>query len=691
MAEDLGGVFTKQGNLHHVFLIGFHHKKGCVLEYAYPPLKESCESGDKLFLPEEWKFLPYLAMPDGAHNFPEDVVYFHLPPRKEFELKQTVYCVSYCRQVDANQLTQRDADITRGTVQKSVVILSKVPAFGLIHAKLQLPVITNAFLENFSQKNVLQELYDHINASLSVPDESHLFFGLSVRKLLTNFKHKLLILFKLILLEKRVVFYATPASELVGALLSLLSLFPRMIEVGLSECTVIPDNKNISKDENIQDESESKLKIVVDTVNPSSVNGLLKNVIKDESSSDSMEEDIVLNTAEESESHEKSEADEQGFELLEKPLDNDEFPNEVILGSLKTDDTDISKPPLDGQSIKRSSGIATRIAGKLGFFRPAQESPETNEQMEDSPAYHHLDPEHDDEENYILKLGNARLEMAMDSPEKISPQTLQTTQVEDTLLYDNLKPASYNLDDYGFPLNIFTDGNLCLPYISLQHHDLLNQGSRKGFVVGATNILFKTRKELSDVVIDVENSEIIFHDLSLQRQLALSSADLRFAEYIVSNICEDDDDADVFHNVATVWKGGDEWLRSLFEEYLQKMLSITIQDEIDPKLLQDYNEAFLASWKRTKNYRIWKTGDHKVIDGESEYQHPFHAQYSINDMKLRLHHRLQNSEQGRKIEGALSNANDTIVNTGRYLGSAIGSARTSLSSWFSSKLQTNKS
>ena len=69
----------------HVLVIGFHHKKGCQVEYAYPPLipggsSSSCE------LPSQWKHLPSLALPDGSHNFDNDTAYFHLPdlenPRK---------------------------------------------------------------------------------------------------------------------------------------------------------------------------------------------------------------------------------------------------------------------------------------------------------------------------------------------------------------------------------------------------------------------------------------------------------------------------------------------------------------------------------------------------------------------------------------------------------------------------------
>ena len=55
----------------HVLVIGFHHRKGCQVEYSWPPLIEEndCRSAN---LPAQWKHLPSLALPDGAHNYDAD-------------------------------------------------------------------------------------------------------------------------------------------------------------------------------------------------------------------------------------------------------------------------------------------------------------------------------------------------------------------------------------------------------------------------------------------------------------------------------------------------------------------------------------------------------------------------------------------------------------------------------------------
>lgn len=97
------------------------------MEFSYPPLMPD-EGHDSNLLPEEWKYLPFVALPDGAHNFQEgkamprplrggaipsqilmiltcvlfcltDTVFFHLPPLSE-DMK-CVYGVSCYRQIEA--------------------------------------------------------------------------------------------------------------------------------------------------------------------------------------------------------------------------------------------------------------------------------------------------------------------------------------------------------------------------------------------------------------------------------------------------------------------------------------------------------------------------------------------------------------------------------------------------------------
>ncbi|KFM60067.1 Late secretory pathway protein AVL9-like protein, partial [Stegodyphus mimosarum] len=147
----------------HVFVIGFHHKKGCVVEYSYPPLFDG-DNGKGSDLPEPWKHLPTLALPDGAHNYEQDTIYFHLPSLEKPH--QTVYGISCYRQMNAQNLIRRSSDITRETVQKSVCVISRIPLYGLIQAKLEL--ITHAYFDerDFSKVSLLEETFKNLNSSL---------------------------------------------------------------------------------------------------------------------------------------------------------------------------------------------------------------------------------------------------------------------------------------------------------------------------------------------------------------------------------------------------------------------------------------------------------------------------------------------------------------------------------------------
>ena len=40
------------------------------VEFSYPPLLPD-EGHDSGGLPEQWRYLPFLALPDGAHNYQE--------------------------------------------------------------------------------------------------------------------------------------------------------------------------------------------------------------------------------------------------------------------------------------------------------------------------------------------------------------------------------------------------------------------------------------------------------------------------------------------------------------------------------------------------------------------------------------------------------------------------------------------
>lgn len=65
------------------------------------------------------------------------------------------------------KLKNRTSDITRGTVQKSVCVLSTLPLYG--HIQVKMALITHAYFEegDFSKVSLLEDTYHHLNSCMS--------------------------------------------------------------------------------------------------------------------------------------------------------------------------------------------------------------------------------------------------------------------------------------------------------------------------------------------------------------------------------------------------------------------------------------------------------------------------------------------------------------------------------------------
>ncbi|NXD87194.1 AVL9 protein, partial [Halcyon senegalensis] len=609
------------------------------VEFSYPPLKPG-EGHDSHSLPEEWKYLPFLALPDGAHNYQEDTVFFHLPPRCGD--RTTVYGVSCYRQIEAKALKVRQADITRETVQKSVCVLSQLPLYGLLQAKLQL--ITHAYFEekDFSQISILKELYDHMNSSLgsTLLEGSQVYLGLSPRDLVLHFRHKVLILFKLILLEKKVLFYISPVNRLVGALMTVLSLFPGMIEHGLTDCSQYRPRKSISEDagsrENAPRTDDSVSLSAAYTSNLGMGMGDRKTA--GNHSLESRKANVPFSHSETT--CNGSQSTNGAMQRLKVPLHTSPVSSESDWETL--DPSILEESNLKGGEREKS----------------------TSEHAENLPSK----------------------DMSSESlPITVQPQanTGQTVLVPGLI-------SGLEEDQYGMPLAIFTKGYLCLPYMALQQHHLLSDVTVRGFVAGATNILFRQQKHLSDAIVEIEDAQVQIHDPELRKILNPTTADLRFADYLVKHVTENRDD--VFLD-GTGWEGGDEWIRAQFSAYLHALLAAVLQPD-NEKTLSDFGTAFVATWKNTHNYRVWNSNKHPAL-AEVNSSHPFQGQYSVSDVKLRLSHSVQNSERGKKIGNVMVSTSRNVVQTGKAVGQSVGgaftSAKSAMSSWFSTFTQSTQS
>ncbi|GAB5590512.1 hypothetical protein Unana1_05412 [Umbelopsis nana] len=227
---------NKDAQIAAVLVVGFHHAYGPILEFCHPPLpqrdgKDPQTTLEKLELPEEWSFLPFLALPDGAHQQDEDFAYFHLPPVAGWSVAETtLFGISCNRQIASKDLLVKSPEVTRSIVQKAVVVLARQPIFGPIRQKLA--VITGTWFNerDFSKLDILYNFYDNLNSTHRGPiDDPTLYMGTSLRELLQKFRSKTLTLIKLLLLEKRILFYGYPVERLCTFQYSLISLIPGLL------------------------------------------------------------------------------------------------------------------------------------------------------------------------------------------------------------------------------------------------------------------------------------------------------------------------------------------------------------------------------------------------------------------------------------------------------------------------------
>ncbi|GMT17306.1 hypothetical protein PFISCL1PPCAC_8603, partial [Pristionchus fissidentatus] len=545
--------YARMTQILHVVVVGFHHKKGCQVEYAFPPLPGPADNGDA-GLPAAWRALPALALPDGAHNVEQDTTYFLLPSLDDPD--RAVFGISCFRQIATESLVSKSSDVTRSTVQKSVCVLSRSPLFGVLKAKLQL--ITQAYFneKDFSKVEVLSQM--HANLAEMFDDGADLVDGqaasmdISIRSLIKTFRHRVVLLFKLILLEKKVLFHMFPVARLGDSLVALLSLFPNLLETGLEFATAAAPEPLQQQLQN----KEEKLQLQ-----------------QPERAEEAVEEKESVGEEEEKKDEERKEEGEA------TPV-----PTYAVISSF--------------QEITEAKPVDACARPALG---------------------------------------------------------------EDPLLRRK--------DAYGFPLSIFTLGNIFNPYVGLANLEHLTSKRVRGFVVGATNALFLQRKEFFDVVVTLDEEGVGCVELlapELRKALSLTAADLRFADHLLKHVEGSEDEGPAY-------EGGNEWCREQFRAYLLS-LGASVRSELAPTCA-DFSPAFVAAWRETVNCRRWlEEGRHEDLVGV-EPGHIFAGQLGVYDVVLRVEHSVGGSEQARKALSALSS-------TGKSISASGGKMKNNLTSWF---------
>ncbi|CAG2054931.1 unnamed protein product, partial [Timema podura] len=399
-------------------------------------------------------------------------------------------------------------------------------------------LITHAYFDegDFSKVKLLHDTYHHLNSCLSEVDVSQLspqlYVGLSARDFILQFRHKALLLFKLLLLERRLVFYRSPVHPLCVTILSLLSLHPGMIDHGLEESACVKPSRPMSPIPNFADVPDKVIPsatIAVDTQNqdaekweklsphsPTSEVVPTKTPLYENCKSSNSDSACVNVLSNVSDNLKQIECNMVDSKLLTSDCDFEQFsnvgvaPNNMVLNVNGSEncvelDKEISneasvKIPTETENgisnRKQLPGIQKQNGKRRGCYVPVtaveerwiEVSAQCPPNLPGSDSISSLSVP-------AMRGNNTSSTLNRD----ISVDTLCDTSVaQSNMATIALVPA----EQCGVPLMLFTQGYLCHPYLSLPYLDLLSDVNVRGYVVGATNVLFKQKKQLADVLIE---------------------------------------------------------------------------------------------------------------------------------------------------------------------------------------------
>ena len=236
-------INTKENNnndqILFLALITFHHKQGGVVECTFPPKEKIISSGkldelvDKnnekvnskeLVLDFILNILVNNCLIDGIHLVDTDSNFFFI-----HDLNKIIYCLSYYVQKktdDKENIIEDDfQENIRGCIQKSICIVSTLPLFGNMltyenyytHLSTQMNLYMNQ--KSLNDKSALIDIYNKLEKEFH--QEQKWMFNL--RKAFSILKNDLLIILKLILLEKRIIVFSQIPSNVSLVIMTFLS------------------------------------------------------------------------------------------------------------------------------------------------------------------------------------------------------------------------------------------------------------------------------------------------------------------------------------------------------------------------------------------------------------------------------------------------------------------------------------
>ncbi|KAG7193601.1 late secretory pathway protein avl9 [Scheffersomyces spartinae] len=240
--------------------VDFHHQRG-------PEIQWWKSNYHPEYTPNLFKNLPFQALPDGSHLYDEtfsnfilvydtqkltslddhdDELHYSGDPRQLMTLFGCS-CVGTIKtsEMDPDERA-KNKDITRSLVQKAVVVIAKDrPIF--THIKEKLSIITKSYFlqKDLANFKVFEDLFEDLNIQYTpkedVPlprspgvlinkEEDDEFVNLNLKDYISRFKANFLLIFKMMLLEKRIlVFSGSNLAQVFQFQNNLISLIPGLL------------------------------------------------------------------------------------------------------------------------------------------------------------------------------------------------------------------------------------------------------------------------------------------------------------------------------------------------------------------------------------------------------------------------------------------------------------------------------
>uniref|UniRef100_A0A6B2L1L5 UDENN domain-containing protein n=1 Tax=Arcella intermedia TaxID=1963864 RepID=A0A6B2L1L5_9EUKA len=168
-----------------------------------------------------------MATPDRVHLLSKGYSYFRI---------SNYFGVSCFQQISAEKAKDQKDQITRSTVQKSVVVISTKPFYGAI--RFILDPCTEAYFNHayFEERDILIRTFEQLTTKFNRVNEKtisdnrdSLFLGVSLKQFIRRFGRDALTLYKLMWLEKKIIFYDFPPSEVCDNIVAVSSLLPHFL------------------------------------------------------------------------------------------------------------------------------------------------------------------------------------------------------------------------------------------------------------------------------------------------------------------------------------------------------------------------------------------------------------------------------------------------------------------------------